>query len=181
METGDKEMDEKNGAGVFAPHEKVPVRLPPATGETDSQLSYQSAMTNVSIQNALECKFLFHVQSVVRFRYGRRLLPFHPQGGCRPNRRLREESEKGNSKDKAVAVLNLPPSLSRKEKLKAKSSKSKAQIEKFRAWIEKKTAEASDGEEDEKKDASANDENMKESAKSEKKDDGHEAEPMDAA
>ena len=189
METGYKEMDEKERAPVFLRRAKKSAGFVvcSATGETDSQLSYQSAMTNVSIQNALECKISCSTSKVsyvldtedVFFR------SHVPPGGssAKSSAPPAKKAKKGSSKDKAVAVPQpAAKPLSRKEKLKAKIAKSKAQIEKFRAWIEKKTAEASDDEEDEKKDASANDENMKESAKSEKKDDGgHEAEPMDAA
>ena len=192
VETGYKEMDEKERAPVFLRRAKKSAGFVvcSATGETDSQLSYQSAMTNVSIQNALECKISCSTSKVsyvldtedVFFR------SHVPPGGssAKSSAPPAKKAKKGSSKDKAVAVPQpAAKPLSRKEKLKAKSAKSKAQIEKFRAWIEKKTAEASDDdEEDEKKDAKGadKDENVKESAKSEKKDDGgHEAEPMDAA
>ena len=185
-------MDEKERAPVFLRRAKKSAGFVvcSATGETDSQLSYQSAMTNVSIQNALECKISCSTSKVsyvldtedVFFR------SHVPPGGssAKSSAPPAKKAKKGSSKDKAVAVPQpAAKPLSRKEKLKAKSAKSKAQIEKFRAWIEKKTAEASDDdEEDEKKDAKGadKDENVKESAKSEKKDDGgHEAEPMDAA
>ena len=64
-----------------------------------------------------------------------------PPGGSSRNLRAppAKKAKKGSSKDKAVAVPQpAAKPLSRKEKLKAKSAKSKAQIEKFRAWIEKK-------------------------------------------
>ena len=118
----------------------------------------QSAMTNVSIQNALECKISCSTSKVsyvldtedVFFRSH-----VHRVARRNPPRLQRRKRKKGSSKDKAVAVPQpAAKPLSRKEKLKAKSAKSKAQIEKFRAWIEKKTAEASDDdEEDEKKSA----------------------------
>ena len=167
VETGDKETDEKERAPVFLRRAKKGAGfvVHSAAGEADSQLSYQSAMTNASIQNALECKISCSTSKVsyvldtedVFFRS--RVPPgvYSAKSSAPPAKK----AKKGT----------------RKEKRKAKSAKSKAQIEKFRAWIEKKTAEATDDEEEDKKDVK--DEEKKEMA--EEKDGGDEAEPMDAA
>lgn len=185
VETGDKETDEKERAPVFLRRAKKSAGfvVHSASGETDSQLSYQTAMTNASIQNALECKISCST-SKVSYVLDTEDVFFRsrvPPGGysAKSVAPPAKKAKKGSSKDKAVAVPQpAARPLSRKEKLKAKSAKSKAQIEKFRAWIEKKTAEATDDEEeDKKKDAKV--EEKKETA--EEKDDGDEAEPMDAA
>jgi len=185
VETGDKETDEKERAPVFLRRAKKSAGfvVHSASGETDSQLSYQTAMTNASIQNALECKISCST-SKVSYVLDTEDVFFRsrvPPGGysAKSVAPPAKKAKKGSSKDKAVAVPQpAARPLSRKEKLKAKSAKSKAQIEKFRAWIEKKTAEATDDEEeDKKKDAKV--EEKKETA--EEKKDGDEAEPMDAA
>ena len=185
VETGDRETDEKERAPVFLRRAKKSAGfvVHSASGDTDSQLSYQTAMTNASIQNALECKISCST-SKVSYVLDTEDVFFRsrvPPGGysAKSVAPPAKKAKKGSSKDKAVAVPQpAARPLSRKEKLKAKSAKSKAQIEKFRAWIEKKTAEATDDEEeDKKKDAKV--EEKKETA--EEKDDGDEAEPMDAA
>lgn len=184
VETGDKETDEKERAPVFLRRAKKGAGfvVHSAAGEADSQLSYQSAMTNASIQNALECKISCST-SKVSYVLDTEDVFFRsrvPPGGysAKSSAPPAKKAKKGNSKDKAVAVPQpAAKPLSRKEKRKAKSAKSKAQIEKFRAWIEKKTAEATDDEEEDKKDVK--DEEKKEMA--EEKDGGDEAEPMDAA
>ena len=138
VETGDKEMDEKERAPVFLRRAKKSAGFVvcSATGETDSQLSYQSAMTNVSIQNALECKISCSTSKVsyvldtedVFFR------SHVPPGGysAKSSAPPAKKAKKATAKTRPSQSLNLPPSLSpvrrslkrraRNPKLKSKSS-----------------------------------------------------------
>ena len=148
VETGDKETDNKERAPVFLRRAKKSAGFVVAgsNGDADSQLSFESAMTNTSVKNALECKISCST-SKVSYVLDTEDVFFRsrvPPGASTKSAAPPAKKAKKGAKEKPVAVTQsvmMPPS--RKEKRLAKKDQSKAQIEKFRAWVEKKTAEAS--------------------------------------